>query len=172
MATSASCGMAVGWLTLLVSHGRGWEGSGTGLPAFTAVQAYRASEPDMAESRRSIYVAIIANVGIAAAKFVGFAFTGSSAMLSEGIHSLVDCGNGGLLLLGLNRSARPADELHPFGYGKELYFWSLIVAVLVFVLGGGVSMWEGVEHALHPAIPGNAVWNYTILVVALLFEGY
>lgn len=126
----------------------------------------------MSSSRKSIYVAIAANVGIAAAKLVGFAFTGSAAMLSEAIHSAVDCGNGALLLVGLNRSARPADETHPFGYGKELYFWSLIVAVLVFVLGGGVSIWEGVEHALHPAAPASPVWNYAILGFAFVFEAY
>ena len=126
----------------------------------------------MSSSRKSIYVAIAANVGIAAAKMVGFVFTGSAAMLSEAIHSAVDCGNGALLLLGLNRSAQPADETHPFGYGKELYFWSLIVAVLVFVLGGGVSIWEGVEHVLHPATPASPVWNYAILGFAFVFEAY
>lgn len=126
----------------------------------------------MSSSRKSIYVAIAANVGIAAAKLVGFFFTGSAAMLSEAIHSAVDCGNGALLLLGLNRSTQPADEMHPFGYGKELYFWSLIVAVLVFVLGGGVSIWEGVEHVLHPAKPSSPAWNYAILGFAFLFEGY
>lgn len=126
----------------------------------------------MAESRKSIYAAIAANLGIAVAKGVGFAFTGSSAMLSEAIHSLVDCGNGALLLVGLNQSAKPADEVHPFGYGKELYFWSLIVAMLVFVLGGGVSIWEGFEHALHPVPPQSPAWNYGILGVAILFEGW
>ena len=126
----------------------------------------------MSSSRKSIYVAIAANVGIAAAKLVGFVFTGSAAMLSEAIHSAVDCGNGALLLVGLNRSARPADETHPFGYGKELYFWSLIVAVLVFVLGGGVSIWEGLEHALHPSEPVSPVWNYAILGFAFVFEAY
>jgi cation diffusion facilitator family transporter len=126
----------------------------------------------MSESRKSIYAAIAANVAIAAAKAVGFAFTGSSAMLSEAIHSLVDCGNGLLLLLGLKRSARPADELHPFGYGKELYFWSLIVAVLVFVLGGGASVVEGLQHAMHPTPPEKPLWDYAILVFAFLFEGW
>ncbi|MGI4758622.1 MAG: cation diffusion facilitator family transporter [Janthinobacterium lividum] len=126
----------------------------------------------MSSSRKSIYVAIAANVAIAAAKLVGFVFTGSAAMLSEAIHSAVDCGNGALLLLGLKRSLQPADETHPFGYGKELYFWSLIVAVLVFVLGGGVSIWEGLEHALHPTAPASPVWNYAILGCAFVFEGY
>lgn len=126
----------------------------------------------MAESKTSIYAAIAANIGIALAKGVGFAFTGSSAMLSEAIHSLVDCGNGGLLLVGVSRSKRPADELHPFGYGKELYFWSLIVAMLVFVLGGCVSAWEGVEHVLHPLPPARPVWNYVILGASIAIEGW
>jgi cation diffusion facilitator family transporter len=126
----------------------------------------------MSSSRKSIYAAIAANIAIAIAKMVGFAFTGSAAMLSEAIHSAVDCGNGALLLVGLKQSAKPADETHPFGYGKELYFWSLIVAVLVFVLGGGVSLWEGFEHARHPAPSTSPGWNYAILGFAFLFEGY
>jgi cation diffusion facilitator family transporter len=126
----------------------------------------------MSSSRKSIYAAIAANIAIAIAKVVGFVFTGSAAMLSEAIHSTVDCGNGALLLVGLKKSEKPADETHPFGYGKELYFWSLIVAVLVFVLGGGISLWEGFEHALHPAPQTSPTWNYAILGFAFLFEGY
>ena len=126
----------------------------------------------MSSSRKTIYVAILANVGIAVAKVVGFVFTGSSAMLSEAIHSLVDCGNGGLLLLGQRLSARPADETHPFGYGKELYFWTLIVALLIFIVGGGVSIVEGVAHILHPAAAEDALWAYGILIISLGFEGY
>ncbi len=126
----------------------------------------------MSGSRKSIFTAIAANVGIAAAKFTGFAFTGSAAMLSEAVHSLVDCGNGGLLLLGLRQAAKPADHTHPFGHGRELYFWSLIVAVLIFVLGGGISLAEGVSHVRHPSPPANPTWSYVILALAAVFEGY
>ena len=141
------------------------------IPAIAARATFRIGYT-MSSSRKSIYVAIAANIGIAAAKVVGFVFTGSAAMLSEAIHSAVDCGNGALLLVGLRRSELPADETHPFGYGKELYFWSLVVALLVFVLGGGVSIWEGVEHALHPAPPSSPAWNYAILAFAFVIEGY
>ena len=123
-------------------------------------------------SRKTIFVAIAANVGIAVAKVVGFVFTGSSAMLSEAIHSLVDCGNGALLLFGQRQSRKPADETHPFGHGKELYFWSLIVALLIFVLGGGISIAEGIAHIRHPAPTEDALWAYVILAVAFFFEGY
>src|SRR5512140_1234679 len=125
----------------------------------------------MAESRLAVFGAIAANVAIAAMKFVGAAATGSSAMLSEGIHSLVDSGDGVLLLVGLDLSQRKADERHPFGYGKELYFWSLIVAVLIFGVGGGVSAYEGVLHMLNPEPLRNPVWNYVVLAVAAVFEG-
>ncbi|HUP07562.1 MAG TPA: cation diffusion facilitator family transporter [Caldimonas sp.] len=125
----------------------------------------------MAESRLAVYGAIAANVGIAAMKFVGAAATGSSAMLSEGIHSVVDTGDGLLLLVGMRMSRKKADERHPFGYGKELYFWSLIVAVLIFGVGGGVSVYEGILHVIHPAPLEDATWNYAILGGALLFEG-
>lgn len=126
----------------------------------------------MSSSRKTIFVAIAANVAIALAKVVGFVFTGSSAMLSEAIHSVVDCGNGGLLLFGEKQSRKPADETHPFGHGKELYFWSLLVALLIFVLGGGISIAEGIRHIRHPAPSEDATWAYAILAVAFLFEGY
>lgn len=121
-------------------------------------------------SKTVIYAAIAANLGIAAAKFVAAAFTGSSAMLSEGIHSAVDSGNGLLLLYGVSRANRPADEHHPFGYGKELYFWSLVVAILIFALGGGISIYEGVKHLQHPEPISNPLVNYLVLAVASLFE--
>ena len=96
--------------------------------------------------------------------------TGSSAMISEGIHSLVDTGNGGLLFHGLRQSARPADDHHPFGYGTEVYFWSLIVAVSIFGIGGGMSIYEGITHIRHPAPLENPTVNYIVLALAALFE--
>ena len=124
------------------------------------------------ESSTAVLTAIGANLAIAAAKFTAFAFTGSSAMLSEAIHSLVDTGNGGLLLLGQRQSRRPADETHPFGYGKELYFWALLVALLIFLIGGGASFFEGIEHLRHPRPIESPLWSYITLTLALLFEGY
>jgi cation diffusion facilitator family transporter len=125
----------------------------------------------MAESRAAIYGAIGANVAIAVTKFVVAAITGSSAMLSEGIHSAVDTGNGVLLLVGTRLSQRPPSPEHPFGHGKELYFWSLIVAVLIFGLGGGVSFFEGVTHIRHPQPSTELRWNLIVLGAAALFEG-
>jgi len=125
----------------------------------------------MAESRIVVYGAIAANVAIAVTKFVVAGMTGSSAMLSEGIHSAVDSGNGVLLLIGMHLSERPASAEHPFGHGKELYFWSLIVAVLIFGLGGGVSFYEGVQHWREPTMVDDATWNYVVLGAASLFEG-
>src|SRR6476469_9513523 len=107
-------------------------------------------ESFVAESKTAVYGAIAANVAIAITKFAVAGITGSSAMLSEGVHSLVDTGNGALLLVGMHRSGRPATAEHPFGHGKELYFWSLIVGVLIFGLGGGVSIFEGIQHILEP----------------------
>jgi cation diffusion facilitator family transporter len=123
------------------------------------------------ESRWSIYAAMAANLLIAAAKLVVAGITGSSAMLSEGIHSLVDAGNAGLLLLGIRASAKPPDRLHPFGHGKELYFWTLIVAMLIFGMGGGISVFEGILHVIHPRETADPKWNYLVLGIALLFEG-
>ncbi|TFZ00133.1 cation diffusion facilitator family transporter [Ramlibacter humi] len=124
----------------------------------------------MAESARAVYAAIAANVAIAATKFTVAAFTGSSAMLSEGVHSLVDSGDGVLLLVGLRRSRRPPSADHPFGHGKELYFWSLIVAVLIFGLGGGVSVYEGIQHMRSPEPIRDVFWNYVVLGCAAVFE--
>src|SRR6476620_3617833 len=122
-------------------------------------------------SKIAIYAAIGGNLAIAIMKFVAAAFTGSSAMVSEGIHSLVDTGNGGLLLFGIHKSSQPADATHPFGYGKELYFWSLIVAVLIFGVGGGISIYEGIVHLIHPRPLKDPLWSYVVLGLAMVFEG-
>ncbi|MFK7921674.1 MAG: cation diffusion facilitator family transporter [Bacteroidia bacterium] len=118
-----------------------------------------------------IYAAMAANVAIAIAKFIGASISGSSAMLAEGIHSLVDTGNGILLLFGIKQSKKKADVNHPFGRGKEIYFWSLIVAILIFALGGGMSLYEGIEHIKHPTKMGDPTLNYIILGLAIVFEG-
>jgi cation diffusion facilitator family transporter len=122
-------------------------------------------------SKTAVVAAILANLAIAATKFAAATVTGSSAMLSEGIHSLVDTGNGVLLLVGLRAGRRPADEGHPFGHGKELYFYTLIVAILIFAVGGGMSVYEGITHLAHPAPLENALWNYVVLGFAMVFEG-
>lgn len=122
-------------------------------------------------SKMVIYAALAGNLAIALTKFAAAFFTGSSAMLSEGVHSLVDTGNGGLLLYGMHRAARPADRTHPLGHGRELYFWSFIVALLVFALGAGVSFYEGVVHIMAPEPVANAKVNYVVLALSFLFEG-
>lgn len=122
------------------------------------------------ESRLSVLAAIAANVGIAAMKFIVAGLSGSSAMLSEGIHSLVDTGDGVLLWVGMNRSQRPPDDLHPFGHGKELYFWTLVVAILVFAVGGGMSGYEGITHLVHPHAPRHGGWTYAVIGGSALFE--
>jgi cation diffusion facilitator family transporter len=119
---------------------------------------------------KAVVAAMIANAVIAVAKFVAAAVTGSSAMLSEGIHSVADTGNQALLLLGNRRSRKPADARHPFGYGQELYFWSLIVAMILFGLGGGFSMYEGIKHLSHPEVPKDPIWIYSVLGVAFVVE--
>jgi cation diffusion facilitator family transporter len=124
-----------------------------------------------ASSKKVIYAALIGNALIAVTKFAAAAITRSSAMLSEGIHSLVDTGNQFLLLYGLRRAKRPADEEFPFGHGKELYFWSFVVAILIFAVGAGVSVYEGVRHTLHPEPIESPYVNYVVLGLAMLFEG-
>ncbi|AZO10400.1 MULTISPECIES: cation diffusion facilitator family transporter [unclassified Mesorhizobium] len=124
-----------------------------------------------AGSKRVIYAALAGNLAIALTKFAAALFTGSSAMLSEGVHSLVDTGNGALLLYGMHRAARPADHTHPLGHGRELYFWSFIVALLVFALGAGVSFYEGIIHIMTPEPVVNAKVNYVVLALSFLFEG-
>ncbi|RPD46205.1 cation transporter [Hymenobacter sediminis] len=134
----------------------------------TPVPATPAEPPS---SKVAIVAALGANLAIAIIKFVAAAFTGSSAMVAEGIHSVVDTANEWLLLLGLRQSQRPASEKRPFGYGKELYFWSFIVSICIFAIGGGISMYEGIEHLRHPVPPGEPTWNYVVLGVAFLFDG-
>jgi cation diffusion facilitator family transporter len=118
-----------------------------------------------------IYAALAANLGIAVAKFVAAAITGSSSMLTEGVHSLVDTGNQGLLLYGQHRGRRPPDPDHPFGYGRELYFWSFVVAILIFGLGAGVSVFEGWRHIADPEPIENPLVNYVVLGFAFALEG-
>ena len=123
-------------------------------------------------SRTVIYAALAGNTLIAMTKFAAAWFTGSSAMLSEGVHSVVDTGNGLLLLYGLHRASRPADLTHPFGHGRELYFWSFIVALLVFALGAGVAFYEGVMHIIEPEPATDPMVAYVVLGLSMLFEGY
>ncbi|MGD2057264.1 MAG: cation diffusion facilitator family transporter [Anaerolineales bacterium] len=118
----------------------------------------------------TIYAAITANFLIAVSKFIVAGITGSSAMLSEGIHSVADTGNQALLLLGIRLSRRDPSEEHPFGHGKELYFWSLIVAIVLFGVGGGISLYEGLLHLQHPVALGDPTWNYVVLGIAAVFE--
>ena len=122
-------------------------------------------------SKTVILAALIGNMLISITKFVAASITGSSAMLSEGIHSLVDTGNQVLLLYGLKRAAKPADEDFPFGYGKEIYFWCFVVAMLIFALGGGFSIYEGIRHLQHPEPITNANVIYLVLALAMVFEG-
>jgi cation diffusion facilitator family transporter len=123
-----------------------------------------------ASSKKVIYAALLVNALIAVTKFAAAILTGSSAMLSEAIHSTVDTGNQGLLLYGGRRAAKPADAQHPFGYGMELYFWTFVVAILIFAGGAGVSVYEGIEKIQHPHPVSNVVVNYVVLGLALVFE--
>ncbi|QIP15903.1 cation diffusion facilitator family transporter [Spirosoma aureum] len=125
----------------------------------------------MPASKTPIYSALAANLAIAITKFIAAGVTGSSAMVSEGIHSLVDTLNEILLLLGIARSKKPADTKRPFGYGKEQYFWAFIVSILIFGVGGGVSFYEGITHLQHPEPIQKPFWNYIVLGVAFCFDG-
>lgn len=125
----------------------------------------------MAASKLPIYSALAANLLIAVTKSIAGGVTGSSAMISEGIHSLVDSANEVLLLLGIAKSKRKADAKRPFGYGKELYFWAFIVSILIFGVGGGISFYEGVTHIQHPEIIEDPSWNYWVLGIAFIFDG-
>jgi cation diffusion facilitator family transporter len=126
----------------------------------------------MVSSKTSIFSALAANLLISVTKFIAGAFSNSASMISEGIHSLVDTVNQLFLLLGISRSKRPSDETHPFGYGKELYFWSFIVSIMIFGLGGGISIYQGVTHILHPAELGDPTLSYIVLGLSIVFEGF
>ena len=121
-------------------------------------------------SKTAVVAAIIGGFVIALAKGATAALTGSSAMLSETVHSLVDTVNDGLILFGMHRSRKPPDHAHPFGHGRELYFWSLIVGVLILAAGGGMSVYEGILRVLHPPPPGNPLWSYVVLGISAVFE--
>ncbi len=123
-------------------------------------------------SKLAIYGAIGANFCIAVMKFVASYFTGSASMLSEGIHSLIDTGNGGLLLYGIKRSQQEPDHKHPFGYGKEVFFWSFVVAIFIFAVGGGMAIYEGISHIQHPGgyDDSKIMWNYGVLIGGILVE--
>ena len=123
-------------------------------------------------STRTLVIALLANLGIAISKFVAAALTGSSAMLTEGVHSVVDSTNQLLLMWGRRAAKKPPDKLHPFGYGRELYFWSFVVAVLVFALGAGVSVYEGIIHIMEPEPAVSPLVAYAVLLVAFLLEGW
>lgn len=125
----------------------------------------------MASSKLPIYSALAANLAIAITKFIAASVTGSSAMISEGVHSVVDTSNEVFLLLGISRSKKPADADRPFGYGKELYFWAFIVSLMIFGVGGGISFYEGIVHIQHPEEIKNPMWNYVVLGIAFLFDG-
>ncbi|MBV6880995.1 cation diffusion facilitator family transporter [Epilithonimonas ginsengisoli] len=125
----------------------------------------------MANNHKSIYSALAANLLIALTKFIAGAYTNSSSMISEGIHSTVDTTNQLLLLYGIKRSKKAADESHPFGYGKELYFWSFVVSILIFGLGGALSIYQGISHILEPELMKDPFWNYIVLILSLIFEG-
>ncbi len=125
----------------------------------------------MQGARKVVYAALAGNLAIAVTKFIAAAMTGSSAMLSEGVHSVVDTGNQALLLYGMRRAQLPPDERFPFGHGKEIYFWSFVVSLLVFAAGAGVSFYEGVQHLRHPVEMTRPYMNYIVLAIAAAFEG-
>jgi cation diffusion facilitator family transporter len=121
-------------------------------------------------SRRAIIAAFLANLGIAVAKFVGFAFTGAASMLAEAVHSVADTANQGLLILGARRARQPPSPQHPFGYGRERYFWSFVVAVVLFTAGGLFALYEGVEKLRHPHELESPFWAVGILLAAIVAE--
>ncbi len=129
-------------------------------------------EPQKGSSHKAVGVALLANLAIAASKLVVALVSGSSAMLAEVCHSLADTGNEALLMVGLKRGRRPPDEKHPFGYGKEEYFWSFMVALMIFTVGSAVSIYEGIKKLLHPHPLEGLFWIYLVLLVAFVMEGW
>lgn len=125
----------------------------------------------MASSQTTIYVALTGNLAIAVTKFIASLVSGSAAMAAEGIHSVIDTGNEVLLLLGIRHSQRAPDADHPFGYGKVLYYYSLIVAVMIFTLGGGISIFEGIRHVVEPPELARPMITFAVLFAAMIFEG-
>ena len=123
-------------------------------------------------SKKVILAALVGNFLITISKFVAAAFSGSTAMLAEGFHSAADTGNQVLLLLGLKLSQRPADRLHPFGYGKERYFWAFVVGISIFIIGAVVSIYHGVQRLMNPHELGTLTATYIVLGLSVLFEGY
>jgi cation diffusion facilitator family transporter len=123
-------------------------------------------------SKKAVFAALVANLGIAVTKFVGFAFTRSSSMLAEGVHSLTDTGNQFLLLFGDRRSRRDPTPAHPFGYGRERYFWAFVVSIVLFALGSVFALFEGVEKLLHPHPIDSPGWAIAILLAAMVMEGF
>lgn len=119
----------------------------------------------------AILGALASNIAVAITKFIAASVTGSSAMVSEGIHSVVDAVNTLLILIGSRRSQKPASDMHPFGHGKEIYFWTLVVAISLFAIGGGMSIYEGIEHIRHPEPITDPTWNYIVLGFSTLFTG-
>jgi len=150
------------------------DGHRSAAESLTVEPAAPAAVQEEGESTTAVIAAIAANVLVGIVKFIAAAISGSSAMFSEGVHSIVDSGNDILILLGIRRARRPADAQHPFGYGKELYFWTLVVAILIFALGGGVSIWEGihtVESVGPDTVLGDPTVSYIVLAAAALIEG-
>jgi cation diffusion facilitator family transporter len=133
----------------------------------------RGRKSDLVRSaKKVVYAATAVNLAITVCKYVAAIVTGSSAMLAEAIHSTVDTGNELLLLLGMKRSLRPPDALHPFGHGKTVYFYSLLVAVYIFLIGGGLTIYEGVSRLRSPSLPTHVMTNYCVLATAAVFESY
>jgi cation diffusion facilitator family transporter len=126
---------------------------------------------NISSTRMAVIAALTGNLLIAITKFVAAIWTGSSAMLSEGFHSLVDTSNQALLLYGQKRAERPPDRQHPLGHGRELYFWSFVVTVLIFSLGAGLALYEGVHHVMSPTASTSPMVNYIVLGLSFLFEG-